>query len=116
MTETTLYPAVKAYLEQAGFEVKGEINGCDVVAVKSDEAVRVAIVAPSSAAYLKTPRPSWTIRTLMAIDSLPQSRPRGAANGPRRIRPAISRRTSRISSSVAGGSSPAASDTLCDLG
>src|SRR5512140_3735867 len=26
-----------------------------------------AIVAPSSAAYLKTPRPSWTIRTFMVI-------------------------------------------------
>jgi hypothetical protein len=31
--ETTLYLPVKRFLEKLGFEVKGEINGCDVVAV-----------------------------------------------------------------------------------
>ncbi len=35
--ETSLYPAVKAFLEAQGFTVKGEIRGCDVVAVRGDE-------------------------------------------------------------------------------
>ena len=35
--ETTLYPPVKAFLEAQGFEVKGEIVGCDIVAVRDDE-------------------------------------------------------------------------------
>lgn len=32
--ETALYLPVKKFLEQLGFEVKGEICGCDIVAVK----------------------------------------------------------------------------------
>jgi hypothetical protein len=63
MTETTLYPAVKAHLEQAGFEVKGEINGCDVVAVKDGEAVRVAIVEMKLGFTLEL--------LLQAVDRLP---------------------------------------------
>ena len=35
--ETVLYPFVKAFLEARGFEVKGEIVGCDIVAVRGDE-------------------------------------------------------------------------------
>jgi hypothetical protein len=35
--ETTLYLPVKRFLERLGFEVKGEIRGCDVVAVKGDD-------------------------------------------------------------------------------
>lgn len=35
--ETALYPPVKRFLEARGFAVKGEIGGCDVVAVKADE-------------------------------------------------------------------------------
>lgn len=37
LQETALYPAVKAFLEGQGFEVKGEICNCDVVAVRADE-------------------------------------------------------------------------------
>jgi hypothetical protein len=44
MPETSLYPAVKHFLEAAGFRVKGEVNGCDVVAVQDGEPVRLAIV------------------------------------------------------------------------
>ena len=36
-TETALYPAVKSFLEAQGFEVKGEIRGCDIVAVRGAE-------------------------------------------------------------------------------
>lgn len=35
--ETALYPAVKTFLEGHGFTVKGEICGCDVVAVRDGE-------------------------------------------------------------------------------
>jgi len=44
MSETSLYPAVKRFLEAAGFQVKGEVRGCDVVAVHNGEPLRLAIV------------------------------------------------------------------------
>lgn len=37
MLETSLYPPVKSFLEKHGYSVKGEIGGCDVVAVSGDE-------------------------------------------------------------------------------
>jgi hypothetical protein len=36
--ETSLYGPVKAYLERLGFEPKGEVLGCDVVAVRAGDA------------------------------------------------------------------------------
>jgi hypothetical protein len=36
--ETTLYAAVKAHLEGMGFEPKGEVLGCDVVALRAGDA------------------------------------------------------------------------------
>jgi hypothetical protein len=36
-TEAALYLPVKAYLEQQGYEVKGEVRGCDLVACRGDE-------------------------------------------------------------------------------
>ncbi len=41
--ETNLYPPVKRFLEELGFEAKGEICGCDVVAVRDGEEARVVI-------------------------------------------------------------------------
>ena len=38
MRETDLYPAIKSFLEARGFEVKAEVNGCDVVARRGDAA------------------------------------------------------------------------------
>ena len=35
--ETALYAPVKALLESQGYEVKGEVKGCDVVGVRGDE-------------------------------------------------------------------------------
>jgi hypothetical protein len=35
--ETSLYTPVKRFLESRGFEVKGEICGCDVVALRDGE-------------------------------------------------------------------------------
>jgi hypothetical protein len=36
--ETSLYAAVKAHLERLGYEAKGEVCGCDIVAVRPGEA------------------------------------------------------------------------------
>ena len=44
MLETSLYPVVKQFLEKAGYHVKGEVNGCDAVAVRDGEPQRLAIV------------------------------------------------------------------------
>ena len=44
MSETSLYPAVKRFLEEAGFQVKGEVRDCDVVAVQDGEPLRLTIV------------------------------------------------------------------------
>ncbi len=39
MREEELYPAVKRFFEGAGYEVKSEINGCDLVGVRGEECV-----------------------------------------------------------------------------
>jgi hypothetical protein len=41
--ETSLYAPVKRFLEGLGFDVKGEICGCDVVALRGDEPPIVVI-------------------------------------------------------------------------
>ncbi len=41
--ETALYPPMKRHLESLGFEVKGEVLGCDLVGVKDGEPVAVVI-------------------------------------------------------------------------
>ena len=43
LLETDLYPPVKRFLENLGFEVKGEVKGCDVVAVSGDVTELVVI-------------------------------------------------------------------------
>ncbi len=43
MTEVTLYAPVKAFLQRHGFEVKGEVHGCDLVAIRPGEPPRVVI-------------------------------------------------------------------------
>jgi hypothetical protein len=35
--ETSLYTPIKTFLEARGFQVKGEVHGCDIVAVRADE-------------------------------------------------------------------------------
>ena len=39
--EAHLYGPVKRYLERHGFEVKGEVCGCDLVALKDGDSVVV---------------------------------------------------------------------------
>lgn len=43
MKEASLYPAVKRFLESHGYEVKGEIAGCDVVGIKAGAPDRLVI-------------------------------------------------------------------------
>ena len=43
MAEAELYPPVKRYLEQQGYEVKGEVGRCDVVARRGDELLVVEL-------------------------------------------------------------------------
>jgi hypothetical protein len=44
MSETSLYPAEKRILEAASFDVKGEVKGCDIVAVRAGEGLTLTIV------------------------------------------------------------------------
>jgi hypothetical protein len=78
--ETALYRPVKAFLEACGFEVKGEICGCDLVARRGDEPpvivelklrFNLALVLQgierlriSERVYLAVPRPAWRARGL----------------------------------------------------
>ena len=41
--ESSLYLPVKRFLEKLGFEVKGEVCGCDIVALREGESVAVVI-------------------------------------------------------------------------
>ena len=41
--ESNLYPPVKRFLEKLGFEVKGEVCGCDLVALDGQEPAAVVI-------------------------------------------------------------------------
>ncbi len=74
LRETALYMPVKAFLEGRGYEVKGEVRGCDLVARRGDEPLVVielklrfslALVlqgvdrlALTERVYLAVPRPS----------------------------------------------------------
>ena len=78
--EAALYGPVKRFLERRGFEVKGEVNGCDLVARRGDEPpvivelkLRFTLVlvlqgidrlAISERVYLAVPRPSRRARGL----------------------------------------------------
>jgi hypothetical protein len=44
MSETSLYLPIKRFLEQAGFDVKGEVQGCDIVAIRPDEPRLLTVV------------------------------------------------------------------------
>ena len=41
--ETSLYQPVKRFLEELGYEVKGEVHGCDLVATRGEEIVVVEL-------------------------------------------------------------------------
>lgn len=50
MRETALYAPVKAFLEKLGFSAKGEIGGCDLVAL-SDDDPPIVVIAELKAAF-----------------------------------------------------------------
>lgn len=78
--EAALYRPVKAFLERQGYEVKGEVHGCDLVARRGDEApvivelkLRFSLplllqgidrLALSERVYLAVPRPARRSRGL----------------------------------------------------
>src|SRR5204863_404955 len=78
--EAALYLPVKRFFEKSGFDVKGEVNGCDLVAYRGDEPpvivelklrFTLALVlqgidrlAISERVYLAVPRPPRTARGL----------------------------------------------------
>ncbi len=43
LRESALYAPVKAYLEQLGYEVKGEVKDCDLTAVRGEELIVVEL-------------------------------------------------------------------------
>ncbi len=43
LPETSLYPPVKSFLEGLGYDVKGEVAGCDLVGLKGDDPPIVVI-------------------------------------------------------------------------
>jgi len=44
VSEAALYPPVKRFLQERGYDVKGEVAGCDVVAVRHAEPTLLAVV------------------------------------------------------------------------
>lgn len=61
--ETSLYPPIKKFLEGFGYEVKGEVCGCDVVALKDGVPEAVVIAELKLAFTLEL--------VLRAVDRLP---------------------------------------------
>lgn len=41
--ENLLYPPIKAFFSELGYTVRGEVNGCDVVAMRDDELIVVEL-------------------------------------------------------------------------
>jgi hypothetical protein len=82
-SESELYPAVKAFLEARGYEAKGEVGGCDVVATRPGEpptivelklAFTLALVLQgvdrlslTDQVYLAVPRPRTTRRPAVSV-------------------------------------------------
>jgi hypothetical protein len=44
MSEASLYPPIKRFFESSGFSVKGEVRGCDIVAVRPGDPLTLTIV------------------------------------------------------------------------
>ena len=59
--ETALYLPVKRFLENLGFTAKGEIGGCDVVALKGD-AAKAQEIGKQIAMHIAATSPAITRR------------------------------------------------------
>jgi hypothetical protein len=79
VAETDLYPAVKAFLERQGYDVKGEVSGCDVVATRGDEPpviVELKLALTLGLILQGVDRLSLTDHVYLAV-----ARPRGRRSG-----------------------------------
>src|SRR5260370_29716086 len=90
-SEASLYAPVKRFLERLGYEVKGEVRGCDLVARRGDEpAVIVELklrfnltlvlqgidrLALSERVYVAVPRPSSRSRARRFRGVVPEAPP-----------------------------------------
>lgn len=75
VVESDLYPAVKAFLEAQGYDVKAEVSGCDVVATRGDEPpviVELKVAFNLGLVLQGVDRLSMTDRVYLAV-----TRPRG---------------------------------------
>ena len=95
--ETTLYAPVKEFLESRGYEVKGEVTGCDLVARRGDEppvVVELKLRFSLALVLQGIDRLALTERVYLAVPRPPSRRRR--SRGRARTRP--------TSASCAGGS------------
>ncbi len=75
-TETDLYPPIKVFLEGQGYDVKGEIGRCDVVAVRGDEdpvVVEMKMRFSLDLVFQAVERLSLTEKVYVAIEHRPKS-------------------------------------------
>jgi hypothetical protein len=81
LRECDLYPPVKAFLEKLGYDVKGEVRGCDVVALRRGEpplVVELKLVFNLALVLQGVDRLSLTDRVYLAVA---RPRSRAAAGG-----------------------------------
>ncbi|HWI66395.1 MAG TPA: DUF2161 family putative PD-(D/E)XK-type phosphodiesterase [Symbiobacteriaceae bacterium] len=80
--EADLYGPVKRFLEDLGFTVKGEVNGCDLVAVRGDDLVlvelKVAFNLPLVLQGIERQRMSDTVYLAVEAPSSRSAAPRWA--------------------------------------
>src|SRR5881397_3484170 len=114
--ETDLYPAVKAFLEGQGYDVKAEVRGCDVVATRGDEPpVIVELKVSFNLALLLQgiDRLSLTDRVYLAVSRPRSRRARGASVYRRSVRD-LCRRLGLGLMTVAPGHTAAAVEVVAD--
>ena len=88
MRETDLYPPIKSFLEARGFEVKAEVNGCDVVAKRGGDApvvVELKLKFTLQVIYQAVDRLALTDHVYIAVAKAKRSLPREAVKLCRRL-------------------------------
>jgi hypothetical protein len=83
--ETTLYAPVKEFLESRGYEVKGEVRGCDLVARRGDEppvVVELKLRFSLSLVLQGIDRLALTERVYLAVPRPPSRRRRSRGLAP----------------------------------
>lgn len=85
MLETELYPPVKAYLEDLGYQVQAEVKHCDITASKGDELIIIELKTSlnltllvqatarqkiSDSVYIAVPKPKSSRRQWLGIQKI----------------------------------------------